>query len=299
MQRSMTGFACCERSFGDARIAWRIKSVNHRFFDLALRMPEGCDALQSSVTKLLKERFFRGHLECVLSVSSTKDSGQRMELDPQILLDLISLEQRVLERLDGTGRGRISMDRLLSWPGIIRERQIVLDLTNGEAREVVLEVLAETVQELDRVRQAEGRELALVMNRQLEHLQEQLALVAQRMPHVREVLESRLRARVAEYAASLVHDDRLAQELAFLLQRHDIVEEMDRMAVHIRELTANLNPNGMGTVPVGRRLDFLCQELHREANTVCSKAQDGDISHAGVEIKVLVEQLREQAQNLE
>ncbi|MBF0127885.1 MAG: YicC family protein [Magnetococcales bacterium] len=296
MPRSMTGFAQREGFFGDFRIAWRIKSLNHRFLDLAVRLPEGCGGLEQALNRRLKERFSRGHLECVLSVQAGSTPGRSLELDEGVLVGLLALERQVMMRFGGESREeRLGMDRLLSWPGVVRERRLDVELVEGAGREAVFGLLDATMAELDRVREVEGRELAGVMRRLLEQLRMRLDEVARELPRIRETLAGRLRERVLEYTGALAQDERLAQELAFLLNRQDIVEETDRMTMHVREMVATLEDDG----GAGKRLDFLCQELHREANTLCSKAQDGLLSRLGVDIKVLVEQLREQAQNLE
>ncbi|MBF0296665.1 MAG: YicC family protein [Magnetococcales bacterium] len=295
MPRSMTGYARREAMAGEWRIAWRVKSVNHRFLDPLVRLPEGCASLELPAIRLLKERLERGHVECVLTVQMDGDGPHRLDLDAALVDALLHLERRLARRKGGKGRGRLSMDRLLGWPGVARERRLGATLEEGPGREAALTLLDETVAELIHVRAVEGQELAGVMGRLLETLQERVGEVRRQAPRVREALESRLRERVEKFAGALDGGERLAQEVTFLVNRQEIVEEIDRMLVHMREMRLVLS----GTDAAGRRLDFLCQELAREANTLCSKAQDAQISRLGVEAKVLVEQLREQAQNLE
>ncbi len=291
----MTGYARREGMAGEWRIAWRVKSVNHRFLDPVVRLPEGCLSLELAATRQLKERLERGHVECVLSAHAEGAQAHRLELDESLVDALLLLERRLARRKGGKGRGRLSADRLLAWPGVARERRLGATLEEGPGREAALALLDETLSDLIRARAVEGEQLAGVMARLLENLRERVEEVARDAPRVREALEHRLRERVAKYAGGVDGAERLAQELAFLLNRQEIAEEIDRMRVHMREM--NLTLDGAGAA--GRRLDFLCQELAREANTLCSKAQDAEISRLGVEIKVLVEQLREQAQNLE
>ncbi len=295
MPQSMTGFARCERNFGNFRFVWSLKSVNHRFLDLAVRLPDGCESLERLVVGQLKACFLRGHLDCTLAVIADGDTGQRMELNEAMLTALFEVEQRILAYPEGVDRSRLTLSRLLSWPGLLQENRPTVQLDVGEGREVVLALLAETVAELAQVRQTEGQALVEGMNRLLERLQAAVDQIAKRMPRWREQMENRLRERVAVYSATLVHDERLAQELIYLFNRSDIAEELERLGVHLREMGFLLT----GEAPVGRRLEFLCQELNREANTLCVKAQDSEISSLGVDIKVNVEQLREQAQNLE
>lgn len=295
MPQSMTGFARCERILGAVCLVCRIKSVNHRFLDLAMRWPDGYESLERWMIGKLKERFSRGHLECTLSVIPDVETSQRLELNEVLLTDLFALEKRILDGAGGHVRERLSLDRLLSWPGMTQENRLTVKLDVDPGREVVLTLLDETIEALCRAREVEGQQLVGVMHRLLEMLQERVGLIEQDLPRIRALMESRLRERIENYAGVLVQDDRLAQELAYLLHRGDVTEELDRMAVHIREISVILK----GSVPIGRRLDFLCQELNREANTLCTKVGDGELSCLGVDIKVLVEQMREQAQNLE
>ncbi|MBF0341134.1 MAG: YicC family protein [Magnetococcales bacterium] len=297
MPRSMTGFAAREQVVGEARIAWRMKSVNHRFLDLSMRVPEGCDSLELLAARRLKERFARGRLECVLTLVPDGRGERAIELNQGLLTGLLDLEKRLREQLeDGMERAPLSLDRLLSWPGMTRERRVVEDLETETGRAAVLELLEETCQELDLVRGGEGEALVGVMRGLLEALSARVVEVEVAIPQARRVMEERLRERVMAFCGSdTALDEGLGRELAFLLNRMDIAEEADRLRVHIREMESLL----AGEAPVGLRLDFLCQELNREANTLCSKAQDGELSRLGVELKVIIEQLREQARNLE
>ncbi|MBF0192568.1 MAG: YicC family protein [Magnetococcales bacterium] len=296
MPRSMTGFASGEGVLGEMRLVWRVKSVNHRFLDVAMRLPEGCDALELLAARRLKERFVRGHLECALSAGAEAPASRKLEVDEALLAAVMALEQRVRVHPDGVGRAPMGMDRLLGWPGMVRERRSGEILETEAGHEAVLALLDQTCDTLDRARAEEGRALVVVMKRLLEELAARVVEAVSAIPRVRHALETRLRERVAGFMGSgSGMDEGLARELAYLFNRIDIAEEADRLGVHIREMGALLD----GEEPVGLRLDFLCQELNREANTLCSKAQDRELSRLGVEIKVMVEQLREQARNLE
>lgn len=299
MPRGMTGFASGERMIGEARIAWRVKSVNHRFLDLSMRLPEGCEALEIEAGKRLKQRFARGHLECVFTVGVDPGATRRMEMDETLLKALLDLERRMTELAarPGVERAPLSLDRLLSWPGMTSERRLAAELLGAAGQEAILELLESVCDDLDRARAEEGRALVEVLRRLIEALQERIAEVKGAMPGARAVVERKLRERVAEFVGGTREgmDEGLARELAYLLNRMEIAEEVERLGVHLREMESLL----AGDQPVGLRLDFLCQELNREGNTLCSKAQDHAVSKLGVEIKVLVEQLREQARNLE
>ncbi|MBF0164138.1 MAG: YicC family protein [Magnetococcales bacterium] len=296
----MTGFASGERVIGEARIAWRIKSVNHRFLDLSMRLPEGCEALEIEAGRRLKQRFARGHLECVFTVGVDPGATRRMELDETLLMALLDLERRMGNLAScpaGTARAPLSLDRLLSWPGMTSERRLAAELLDAAGQATILELLESVCDDLDRARAEEGRALVEVLRRLIEALHGRIAEVKGAMPGARAVVERKLRERVTEFMGGTREgmDEGLARELAYLLNRMEIAEEVERLGVHLREMDSLLS----GDQPVGLRLDFLCQELNREGNTLCSKAQDHAVSKLGVEIKVLVEQLREQARNLE
>lgn len=289
----MTGFGRAERPLGPFRVAWRLKSVNQRFLDLQLRMPEECAALEPAVRGLLKERLARGSVECRLMVAPESTVAGGLEVDAALLGDLLKVEEELALRGRGHDRGSLTMDRLMTWPGLLRSRAIPED--EGFQQEV-MGVLEEAIADLVASRGREGEALRLVMEGLLEELEGLRGQVMERLPILREAARERLRGRIAELAGDVAVDEgRLAQEIALILNRGDITEEMERLAIHILESRKVL----LSGEPVGRRLDFLCQELHREVNTLGSKSQDALLSHLGVEMKVVVEKLREQTQNLE
>ena len=307
MAKSMTGFAYAEGRYGENFIAWRLKSVNHRFLDLSLRVPEGNEALESVVAERLRCCFSRGRLEGHLAVTLGPAGGAGLALDVAMLEGLLALEAEVARRGDGDGegqgdgegRGRLSMHQLLSWPGMVRQSRPIENEdkgVDGPFFRAVMTLFEQVVAELAAVRAREGAALTGVMVRLLAEFEQGVAQVVGRLPEVRQRTEARLRQRMASMMEDApVEAWRLAQELTFLLNRMDIAEELDRMAVHLGEMKALLEK----PTPIGRRFDFLCQELNRESNTLCSKAQDGEIARIGVDMKVLVEKMREQVQNLE
>lgn len=290
--RSMTGFGRAERAVGAFRVAWRLKSVNQRFLDLTLKTPEECAEVEVPARALLKERLARGSVECRLSVQPEASGEGGMEVDELLLTELLRVEERLNTRARGHDRGAISLDRMVTWPGLLRTRAIPQE---EGFRHALLEVLAEAVDDLVACRGREGEALGRVMSALLDELEVLRAQVRERLPLVRQALEERLRQRLHELAGELADPARLAQEIALLVNRGDVTEEMDRLAIHIQETRKAL----LGNEPAGRRLDFLCQELHREVNTLGSKSQDAELSRLGIEMKVNVEKLREQAQNLE
>ncbi|MBF0371525.1 MAG: YicC family protein [Magnetococcales bacterium] len=298
MPRSMTGFARAERVFGDCRIAWQIKSVNHRYLDLAIRTPEAFGEMESLAAKRLKSLFFRGRLECTLTISACGGQKRALTLDEGMLKALLSIEKRLISEAGKNHKqNTLTLDRLISWPGMVREAPLpkLNEIEWGYLEREVLLTLEEAAHKVGVVREGEGEELVELIGGFLDQCQELLQQVAQRLPLVQKGMEERLRGRVAEMSDLPVDENRLLQEVAFFLNRMEISEEVDRLGIHLTEIRSMLGEKEA----VGRRLDFLCQELNREANTLCSKSQDGELSRLGVELKSEVEKIREQVQNLE
>lgn len=293
--QSMTGFGQAEAMFQDLRIVWRLKSVNHRYLDLALRLPEGMEALEATAAAMLKGLFSRGHIDGYLSLGAGAASETPLDLNTSLLHDLLALEQRLLEHV-GT-RGVMEMGTLMTWPGMIRERRV--DVTSKARDEgfvpAVMEVLGRAAQTLKAVREEEGRGTGAVLMQLLNELRGYAAEVGQRIPEVRLLVQNRLRSRLEDWLTTRVDENRFMQELAVQYNRMDLSEELDRLLMHCGEVVKVIERGE----PMGRRLDFLCQELAREANTLCSKSQDGTLSRLGVEMKVNIEKMREQVQNLE
>ncbi|MEO5350458.1 MAG: YicC family protein [Magnetococcus sp. YQC-3] len=295
MPNSMTGFAeekCVHAGF---QMVWRLRSVNHRYFDVSFRRPGnwpgGWHDLEGQASKRLQARFVRGHLECELHLVTDAATGQRLELDKLLLQDLLRLEAELVQQ---TGRELLCLDRLLAWPGLIREQKLQED--DGPALlQAALSLLDVAVAQLEMARAAEGRALTVVVQQLLDEFSGLLVQVEALLPGLRAEQRRILQARISELTGTLVEPDELAREVAILLNRVDVAEEVERLRVHINELRTLLS----GSAPVGRRLDFFCQELNREANTLCSKSQNSALTRLGVEMKLVVEKLREQAQNLE
>ncbi|MBF0425073.1 MAG: YicC family protein [Magnetococcales bacterium] len=298
MLQSMTGYARLEDVEGNTGIVWQLKSVNHRYLEVHFRLPEGMGELEGAARKRLQAIFSRGHLECSLTLRRGGDPNATLALNMPLLEGILALEGRLRARL-GEGRGAgLAIDRLLAWPGMVQETTgdaIAGDPISPLLMEALLALLEKTARGLEAMRRREGVVLTGLLQKQLGDLELLVAQVEERLPEVRQALETRLRQRLTELGDAGVEPSRLAQEIVFYLHRLDVAEEVDRLRLHVREMRSILAGEG----PAGRRLDFLCQELHREANTLGSKSQDGQLARLGVDMKVLIEKLREQIQNLE
>lgn len=293
MANSMTGYAQGEQRLGDYCLSWRLHSVNHRFLDLAFRVPNGWQKLEIEAAKRIKNHLKRGHLTCEFQIFLESGSAKGVCLDLLVLEDLLRLESDILEG-SNVEREALSVHNILSWPGVIQK--------NGTPNTIdetlfpqALSVLESVLEDLKQTRATEGRGLQEVLNRLMDDLLLLLKRLKERLPQASEEQHLKFQNRVAKLVGQPVDPGDLARELAFLLNRSDIEEEVERLHIHQKEMRTVL----AGSEVMGRRLDFLCQELNREANTLCSKASDGEISRLGLEMKVLVEKMREQVQNLE
>lgn len=297
MPQSMTGYAKTDGASGELLLSWQFKSVNQRFLDISLRLPDGCGELEMAARNHLKALFNRGRIEGALNVERERSPQDGLEFDPEVVRNLLRAEKRLSRHAKGK-RGRLSLDRLLSWPGVLLENRPRTPTGLGndpKFQHSALVLLEQACARLADSRGNEGRETGVVMTTLLNELETLRQQAAELLPTIRDELESRLRARIQEMGGLPVEESRLGQEIAFFFNRLDVAEEMARLQLHIKEMHATLaTPE-----PVGRRLDFLCQELNREVNTLCSKSQDANLTRLGVDMKVVVEKLREQAQNLE
>jgi uncharacterized protein (TIGR00255 family) len=283
----MTGFARRERQYPFGMLAWELKTVNHRFLEVGCRLPEEFRAAEADFRASVGSSVRRGKVDCSLFFRDTVPSAS-LEVDAQLLTAVTQRAQQVAGQLGAAGR--IDVMDVLRWPGVVHDA--VRD--PAPMIEAAKALLAEALAELGRFRASEGARLQEALEQRCSGLLEFSARVAERLPEVR----ARMRAKLRERVAQLVSDfsqDRLEQELAILAQRLDVDEEIDRLRGHVAEVRKTFS----GDEPAGRRLDFLMQELNREANTLSSKSQDLETTRAAVDMKVLIEQMREQVQNIE
>ncbi|MEQ8269826.1 YicC/YloC family endoribonuclease [Algiphilus sp.] len=287
MTQSMTGFAQGEAEAHGGTIRWELRSVNHRYLDLSFRLPDDFRALEGNFRQRAGKYLSRGKVEAQLRYLADASAGA-IEVDPERL-------KQLKHAIDSTERAWGSLETpdpmdVLRFPGVVREQKP--DLTQlFEAAETAFD---RALQDLREARRREGQHLADTLRERCNALAEQVEQVRTCLPEVREEWMERLRTRCRELGVE-VDAGRLEQELALVAQRADVDEEMVRLDGHIQEVRAVLERDEA----IGRRLDFLMQELNREANTLSSKSQDQRFTRAAVEMKVIIEQMREQVQNLE
>jgi uncharacterized protein (TIGR00255 family) len=290
MIRSMTGFARVEAGAPWGSVAWELRSVNHRYLELGLRLPDELRALEPQFRQLAASRLKRGKVDCTLRVSWATGSDRELAVDLELAERVAAAAASIRERV-----GELAMPGaidLLRWPGVVREQERDLEPVAALAEST----LADSLDELEAARTREGERLAVALAERCAAVAVQTGQVRERLP----VIRAGLRARLLERLAGLdleADPNRLEQELAIQLGKMDVDEELDRLASHIVEVqrivgAADSDANG-------RRLDFLMQEFNREANTLGSKSVDAETTRIAVELKVLIEQMREQVQNIE
>ena len=287
MLRSMTAFARHEQTSAWGAITWELRSVNHRYLEVSIRLPETLRSLETPVRERIAAILSRGKVEGTLKLQTASAA-------PAITLNLPMVERLLevageLEHLMGPGTGLKLVD-VLRWPGVIHEPEP--DLV--AIQQAILDSLDAALAELVATREREGERTAELLRQRCAAIRVQVGLVRGRRPEVLARWRDKLLGRLADIAVD-ADSGRLEQELALMAQRLDVDEELDRLDTHLDEIGSVLKRKE----PVGRRLDFLMQELNREANTLSSKSADAETTRAAVELKVLIEQMREQIQNIE
>ena len=283
----MTGFARREVSGPWGTLVCEIRSVNHRFLEAGFRLPDELRQTESELRQRLAKEVKRGKVDCSMSYRRLQGADSALEVDAQALERLTARVRDVAKLLpDHT----VNVLDILRWPGILRDDTNVGDDLLVTARTL----FDETVEDLVGARAREGLRLRELLEQRCAALETLVAQVRRRLPEVQARIRAKLHERLAELQAN-IDRDRLEQELALMLQRLDVDEELDRLSGHIVEIRRIIN----GNEAAGRRLDFLMQELNREANTLSSKSQDLETTRSAVDMKVIIEQMREQVQNVE
>lgn len=287
MTLSMTAFARKDQQTDLANYTWEIRSVNSRYLELHFRLPESLRAIEGALRERLRKQLSRGKVEC-----SLRFNPLQQEQDLTINAELVAQINQAADDVHGIiGPGNaLNALEILKWPGVISQGDLDQELASKEA----LALFDDALSDLIAMRQREGAELKVFIQQRLDGIAEQAANVKAILPDIlqaqRDHLKGKLDALVQE-----VDPDRFEQEMVILLQKADVDEELDRLEAHLKEVGRTLNAKGA----IGRRLDFMMQELNREANTLSSKSISHLTTQIAVELKVLIEQMREQIQNIE
>jgi len=289
MIRSMTGFARRERQGLWGTLTCELRSVNHRYLELSLRLPEDLRGLENDARQLLSATLRRGKVDAGVYLRGAPAGAAAIEIN-QALVEQVVAGATAVRAVAGNAAGTVNPLDVLRWPGVIRDSE--RDITPIVA--AATDLLRETAADLNDARAREGARIRDMLVQRCDALRESVTAVRARLPEVAARIRARVLERVAQLGSS-VDAERLEQEIALLAHKMDVEEELDRLGSHIAETLQVLDSKE----PSGRRLDFLMQEFNREANTLSSKSQDTETTRAAVDMKVLIEQMREQVQNVE
>ncbi|MDT8429861.1 MAG: YicC/YloC family endoribonuclease [Pseudomonadales bacterium] len=291
MVRSMTAFAREQGEYEWGTLVWEIRTVNHRYLEPGLRLPEALRALEPQVRDTLRKQLSRGKVECQLRYQLNEQLQSSLSINTTVLAGLLQAAERIREQADKAAP--LAVADLLRWPGVLQESDVDVSSIGPQAMHLFKQALAS----LNAAREREGRELAGFLLQRLDDIDTITAEIRTLMPAILQRQRQLMQTRVAEMQVNL-EPGRLEQEVALLAQKCDIDEELDRLQTHVSESRRILNTLS-NKEPIGRRLDFLMQELNREANTLSSKSVVTETTLNAVELKVLIEQMREQIQNIE
>jgi len=290
--RSMTGYAAESADVAGTHVTLELRAVNSRFLDLTFRMGEDFRALEPGLRERITEKVKRGKLECRLNLSARADATLPTELNSALLEQLGTLAARA--RAAFPQAADLSVAELLRWPGMLGDNSLDGDALQAGA----LAMLDRALAQFNASRAREGDKLKTVIQERLHGMREHVARIRPRTPEIVAAYREKLGVRLAELLPNLstsLDHDRLHQEVALFAQKIDVDEELDRLLTHVDEVERILGSGGAA----GKRLDFLMQELNREANTLGSKSVSLELTQTAVELKVLIEQMREQIQNIE
>ncbi|CAL1240268.1 conserved protein of unknown function [Candidatus Methylocalor cossyra] len=289
MIRSMTAFATAETELDGWLLAWELRSVNHRYLDASLRLPEAFRSLEPEARVRVGAVIKRGRVDGTFVFKRLDHEIPAIRLNQALVGQLVAAA-RTVEAVSDRPLANFHAFEILNWPGVLQEMEPDRERLGAGA----LDLLSEALTRLVAGREAEGHQLGELLAERCAKLRELTAGVRDRQPEVLKAIRQRIMVRLKEIAAT-PDPDRLEQELVYLAQKLDVAEELDRLDAHVEDVLRALRD----IEPTGRRLDFLLQEMHREANTLGAKSADIETTRAAVEMKVLIEQMREQAQNIE
>ena len=284
----MTGFAAASHESAQGSLGLELKTVNHRYLEFQTRIPEELRPLEPAMREAVAARLTRGKVDCRVTYTPVSTAARTLVPDEQALAALQAASRQVLTRFPEARA--LSVAEVLHWPGVLADESLSAD----KLKEDVLALLVRAIAELDQSRGREGGKLEVVLRERLTSMSALVMEAQPLLPVAIKAFQDKLTARIAE-AGAAPSDERVHQEIVLYAARIDVDEELQRLATHVDEFRRVLDKGGA----CGKRLDFLCQELNREANTLGSKSVANEMTRISVELKVLIEQMREQVQNIE
>lgn len=288
MMLSMTGFATRSREFSGGVLSLELRAVNHRYFDLQVRLPEELRSIEPALREAVSAQVVRGKIECRISLTPSVATVPTLTLNRELISQLVAVSGE-LSALVPSCRP-LSTGELLRWPGAL----VTQSLAPSVLQQLCVAELPALIDDFNATRAREGEKLAALLVERLVGIETLIAHIQPKLPAILAAWQGRLVGRLAEANVSL-DDDRIKQEFSLFAQKIDVDEELGRLTAHVSEVRRVLRAGGQA----GKRLDFLMQELNREANTLGSKSVSPETTQTSVELKVLIEQMREQIQNLE
>jgi uncharacterized protein (TIGR00255 family) len=288
MIASMTGFAAAAQESAQGSLAVELKTVNHRYLEFQTRIPEELRPLEPAMREAVGAKLTRGKVDCRVTFTPVTTAARALMPDAQALASLHAASKAVAARFPEARA--LSVSEILHWPGVLADES----LSPEKLKELVLALLERAISELNASRAREGAKLEAVLRERLDRMSELVREAQPLIPGAMKAFQDKLAAKLAE-AGAAPSDERVHQEVVLYAARIDVDEELSRLTTHIAEFRRVLDRGGA----CGKRLDFLCQELNREANTLGSKSVANEMTRASVELKVLIEQMREQVQNIE
>ena len=288
MINSMTGFASGELTTAAVELQWELRTVNHRYLEAQFKLPEGFRKQEPALKELTGSKLQRGKLDANLQFRPSAETATTLNINDDLVKQVIARAHEIETELHTPGP--LSAIDILRWPGVVAEKT----LDTSTLYEPAAQLLTETLDSLAAARGREGARIQKLLEDRLTQVSQLVTEVRKHMPTVLKNIRNKIHER-AETLSAKIDNDRLEQELVMLAQKMDVAEELDRLDAHVEETRAAFNMGGA----VGRRLDFLMQEFNREANTLGSKSADPETTKAAVDLKVLIEQMREQVQNVE
>jgi len=288
MIHSMTGYATASRELPWGAVSVELRSVNHRYLDVSFRVPDELRQAEQALRETISGAMTRGKIECRVSYALRSSSEGGTELDATLLAQVLELNARTRAALPEARP--LGVADILRWPGMLGAD----DLPADELRATAGELLREALREFSAARAREGAKLAAVILERAAEMRSRIAVVQPRMPMIIAAFQEKLNLRLKEALVS-ADDERVRQEIALFINKVDVDEELSRLTTHLDELQRILGKGGAS----GKRLDFLMQELNREANTLGSKSADIEVTRVAMDLKLLIEQMREQIQNIE
>jgi uncharacterized protein (TIGR00255 family) len=288
MIHSMTGYATASRELAWGAVSVELRSVNHRYLDLSFRMPDELRPVEQAMREMISAAMTRGKVECRVSYALRPGAEGGNEIDATLLAQLLRLNAQVQAALPDARP--LGVPDILRWPGMLGAETMPVD----EFRAAATGLLSEVLREFAAARAREGAKLAAVIIERAAGMRERIAVVKPRLPGIIAAFQDKLNTRLKEAMLS-ADDERVRQEVTLFINKIDVDEELSRLATHLDELERIVGKGGAS----GKRLDFLMQELNREANTLGSKSADVEVTRVAMDLKLLIEQMREQIQNIE